>query len=139
MGVVDASVVVAAMSATETHHPEALAWWLGEVQAGRGLHAPAIVVPEATAGAGAVVDDPNSAPDTIARWLAASGVTLWPVSPRLATRAAQLVGAYGLRGCDAVYVALAEQLGEPLVTLDRRQLERGGDAVPTTAPIVPDA
>jgi predicted nucleic acid-binding protein len=40
----------------------------------------------------------------------------------------------GIRGCDAIYVALAEDLGTELVTLDRQQRERGSAIVPTREP-----
>ncbi|MEO8084200.1 MAG: PIN domain-containing protein, partial [Ardenticatenales bacterium] len=66
--------------------------------------------------------------------IAAAHVTLWPVPETLALRAAEIVGTHRIRGCDAVYVALAEQLGEPLVTLDNEQLARGGSLVVTLRP-----
>lgn len=134
MGVVDASLVVAALNEREADHAISLAWWLSAVGAGAALHAPAIVLPEATAGARRILGDHAAAADTVARWLAASGVTLWPVTSSLAGSAAQIVGSHGVRGCDAVYLALAAQLEEPLVTLDRRQLGRGAAVVETTRP-----
>jgi len=39
-----------------------------------------------------------------------------------------------IRGCDAIYIALAEQLNDSLVTLDRQQLERAADIVTTHEP-----
>jgi predicted nucleic acid-binding protein len=51
-------------------------------------------------------------------------IELLPVSLALAERAAMIAADYRIRGCGAIYVTIAEQLGEPLVTLDGQQLER---------------
>jgi len=45
-----------------------------------------------------------------------------------------LAAEHRIRGCDAVYVALARQLDMPLITLDRQQLERGAAVVATRVP-----
>ena len=39
-----------------------------------------------------------------------------------------------LRGADAIYVALAAQIGIPLITWDREQFERGAQRVITRQP-----
>ena len=49
---------------------------------------------------------------------------LHEVSRELALEAARLAGTFKLRGCDAVYVALAKSLGERLLTFDAEQRER---------------
>jgi predicted nucleic acid-binding protein len=61
-------------------------------------------------------------------------IELIPVTLPIAERAARIAGEHRIRGCDAVYVALAEQLSEALVTLDRQQLERGAAVVAVRAP-----
>lgn len=61
-------------------------------------------------------------------------IRLQQVSVVLAERAAQLAADQKIRGCDAVYVALAAQLGQPLVTLDRQQYVRGGKVVQVLEP-----
>jgi len=134
VAVVDASVVVAALHADEAGHAASLAWWEAALRAGDGLFAPAIVLAEAAAGVARFLDAPNLAGGYVGRWLAASRVTIWPVWASLATRAAEIVGTERVRGCDAVYLALAEALGQPLVTLDTEQLERGTTVVPTMRP-----
>jgi predicted nucleic acid-binding protein len=60
-----------------------------------------------------------------------SGVKIVDLSVSLATKAAQIASECRVRGCDAVYLALAEQLSESLVTLDKQQHERGGAVVQT--------
>ena len=46
---------------------------------------------------------------------------LVPVSADLGRLAAALASDHRLRGCDAVYVALARERGARLITLDRQQ------------------
>jgi predicted nucleic acid-binding protein len=52
----------------------------------------------------------------------------------LGERAARVALATGIRGSDAIYVALAEQLNAPLVTWDRQQLERAGQIIDVLTP-----
>jgi predicted nucleic acid-binding protein len=61
-------------------------------------------------------------------------IELVPVSMALAERAAWISSEHRIRGCDAVYVALANQSNETLVTLDRQQLERGAAVVTVHTP-----
>ena len=50
---------------------------------------------------------------------------LYPLNSARGEAAADLAAITGVRGADAVYLALARELEEPLITLDRQQLERG--------------
>lgn len=134
MAVVDASVVVSTLNSDEVSHGPSRDWWEATLRAGQGLHAPAIVLPEATAGVARFLEDPSLAAAYVARLMSTVPVTLWPVSEALAHRAAEIVGSQRIRGCDAVYLALAEGLGEPLVTLDAEQLARGSAVAVTRRP-----
>ncbi|MFQ5433427.1 MAG: hypothetical protein ACE5FD_00980 [Anaerolineae bacterium] len=49
----------------------------------------------------------------------------------MANRAAVIAADYQIRGCDAVYVTLAEALGEALITLDKQQGERAKQVIET--------
>jgi predicted nucleic acid-binding protein len=51
---------------------------------------------------------------------------LHPIGRTLGGKAAQIALDYKLRGSDAIYVALSEQLMAPLVTWDREIIERAG-------------
>ena len=53
----------------------------------------------------------------------------WHVDGIVGSAAASLAAKLALRGADAVYVALACELGEPLVTLDKEQIERAATVV----------
>jgi predicted nucleic acid-binding protein len=46
----------------------------------------------------------------------------------------EIAAAHRVRGCDAIYLALAEQLSDCLVTLAVQQLERGSEVVATRKP-----
>jgi predicted nucleic acid-binding protein len=61
-------------------------------------------------------------------------IELIPVTLAMAEQAALIAAEHRIRGCDAVYVALADQLSDTLVTLDRQQLERGAALVTVRAP-----
>ncbi len=54
----------------------------------------------------------------------------------LAERAATLAAEHQLRGSDAIYFAVAETLGDSLVTLNPRQVQRGNLVVETRRPKV---
>ena len=56
-------------------------------------------------------------------------LVLDPVGNSLAARAAEIAIERRIRGCEAVYVALAEASGLPLLTLDRQQRERSAGLV----------
>lgn len=91
---------------------------------------PALLVPEAAAAvcrgtgdgalAGAFVSLVQRLPNLV--WVGLDAL--------LARQAAE----YSLRGCDAVYAAVARRFGSVLVTLGRGQLERAAVAVETQTP-----
>jgi predicted nucleic acid-binding protein len=61
-------------------------------------------------------------------------IDLYPLTAARSEAAANLAASTGVRGADAVYLALARELEEALITLDRQQLERGKGVVDVTKP-----
>jgi predicted nucleic acid-binding protein len=61
-------------------------------------------------------------------------LVLVPLDETLAHQAIEVAAEHGLRGSDAVYVAVALRFGSMLVTLDREQRERASGAVPSCEP-----
>ena len=59
---------------------------------------------------------------------------LVPLTADRAARAASLATSTAVRGADAVYLELAEERNDVLVTLDRQQLERGARVVTVREP-----
>ena len=59
---------------------------------------------------------------------------IYPVTESQGETAAAIAAQQFLRGADAVYAALARQLGTALVTWDNELLERAAAVVPTLTP-----
>jgi predicted nucleic acid-binding protein len=134
MSVVDASVFVAAVSQNELHHDQAVAW-LDQILAETAtLDVPAIVLSEVAAAISRGQNDDELANRALNLLLETDLIQIFPVTLELAKMAAEIGIKQRIRGCDAVYVALAEQLGTDLVSLDRQQVARGTAVVPTRQP-----
>lgn len=132
--VIDASVYISALRGGEAVHAKSSAWLARAVTSKEPLAAPAIFLAEVGATLARRSGDTNLAQEVITRLEATGVIVLHPVGPDLARRAAALASQHRLRGCDAIYVALAQQLGETLVTLDEEQLARGTAVVTTVRP-----
>jgi len=134
MSVVDASVFVAAVSPDETHHDQAVVWLNWALAETDTLDVPAIVLSEVAAAISRGQDDNDLAKRALNLLLGTDLIQIFPVTQEMAKRAAEIGIEQRIRGCDAVYVALAEQLGTNLVSLDQQQVERGTAVIPTRHP-----
>lgn len=134
MAIMDASVYIALINAHESDHPAAWAWFQHAQAAGESLAAPAILLSEIAAALSRGLGNPALAHQVVRQLLQSQLIELVPVTPVLAEHAAAIAANHQIRGCDAIYLALAEQLGAELVTLDQQQLERGAAVVTTRRP-----
>ncbi len=134
MTVIDASVYVAALRENEPAHNESRAWFQRAVASGEPLAAPMVLLAEVGGALARRARSPQPAREVVEELETGELIALYPIGSDLAGRAAVLAAEHFLRGCDAIYVALAEQLGEPLVTLDEEQLARGAAVVTTIRP-----
>ncbi len=134
MPVLDASVCVAFFRQDEPGHQTARAWLTAAADHEESLVAPVILLAEVASALGRAM--PESQPVTAVIELLRSRtlVQLFAVDEKLAARAAIIAATHRIRGSDAIYVALADQLAIPLVTFDRQQLERGGLVVTAHTP-----
>lgn len=134
MSVIDASVYVSLLKPDEPDHAACLQWFRSIVEDQIEVSAPTIILSEVAAAISRGVGDPQLAVRAAAGLANSEIIRLKTVSLELGLRAAEIAAAHKVRGCDALYLALAEAAGEPLVTLDRQQLERGGAVVEVTRP-----
>ncbi len=124
MAVVDASVLISALISTDPHHQASKAWFDNVVHGGKHFSAPTIMLGEVAAAFSRGHGQPTLAIQIVQMLTAASYANLVPVSLPLAKRSAEIAAQHKIRGCDAVYVALAEALNEELISLDKQQRER---------------
>ncbi|HFQ93736.1 MAG TPA: PIN domain-containing protein [Anaerolineae bacterium] len=134
MAVVDASVILAAVRTDDPHHEASKAWLDAIIAAESYFSAPVLLLGEVAAPLSRGYRQPERGKRMARRLQTASFVKLVPVTLSLASRAAVIAADYRIRGCDAVYVALAEALGEELITLDRQQRERALDIISARQP-----
>lgn len=134
MAVIDASVYMALINSDERDHASSWAWFQQAIADRESVVAPVILLAEVAAAVSRGVGDPVLAHRVVQQLEGSEVIELIPVTLTLAEQAATMAADYRIRGCDAVYVALADQLGEPLVTLDRQQLERGAATVAAREP-----
>jgi predicted nucleic acid-binding protein len=124
MAIVDASVLVALFHTDEPHHDACRSWFLRETSAHNELSTPVIALAEVAAAISRGKDNPLRSQQIVSLIRQTNVITLLPVSQSLALQAASIAAVYQIRGCDAVYVALAQKLSQPLVTLDNQQRDR---------------
>ena len=134
MAVIDASVYIALIHAHEKDHTTSWAWFEQAKAAREPIVAPVILLAEVTAALSRGIGDAVLAQRVVGQ-LAHSGlIELVPVTLAMAERAAAIAAEHRIRGRDAIYVALADQLSDCLVTLDRQQLERSAAIVSAREP-----
>src|SRR5947207_1642999 len=106
---VDASVFVNAFNPHEEGHAESLRLLAMIQESGDPIIAPTLLVPEIASAVARATDDTTGA----RRYASATGglphLTLVPLTPAMATHAAELAAFHRLRGADALYVAVARR------------------------------
>jgi predicted nucleic acid-binding protein len=134
MAIIDASVYVASINQQEEFHERSITWLRGAIAAKTPLVAPAIFLAEVAAAIGRGQDDVALARRAVALLRSSRLIHLHPVSIALAESAGRIAAERQVRGCDAVYIALAQQLNQPLVTLDRQQARRSSSMIQVIEP-----
>lgn len=132
--VVDASVWVSRLVQTDTNHPTSRAWMERYIAAGELIVDPTLVLAEV---AGAISRRSGTASlgrQALSDLLRLRRLLLLRLDADLAALAAQVASDLKLHGSDAVYVAVAQRLGIPLVTWDREQRKRTASAIVTHTP-----
>ena len=134
MTVVDASVLIAVFLVQDRHHQASRAWFDQHLAAGATLAAPMLLLTEVAGAISRRTGDPTLGRSAVAWITQLPEMQLFAVDDQLWQRATELAAALGLRGADAVYVALADHLQRPLVTWDGEQRVRGSQRVVAREP-----
>lgn len=134
MAIIDASIYVALINASEAGHAASWRWYLQAVRSGERIFAPAIILGEVAAALSRGMNDKELAQRAARRLERSRAIELVAVTVPLGRAAALLAAEHRIRGCDAMYVALAQERADYLITLDQQQLERGSTAVETHQP-----
>lgn len=132
--VVDASVWVSRLVPQDVHHLASRRWLEQVIADGRLLVAPILLLGEVAGAISRRTGEPEHAHRAVESLLRIPGLRLVSVDPQLGRAAARLAADLRLRGSDAVYVAVAHQLGLPLVTWDLEQRERARPVIVTHTP-----
>jgi predicted nucleic acid-binding protein len=134
MPVIDASVYISLINAGEEQHASSWAWYEIVQARQEPLVAPVILLAEIAAALNSGVGDSALAQRVVDQLKRSEMIELVPVTSALAEQAAAIAADHRIRGCDAIYVAVASRLGDSLVTLDRQQLERAAAVVTVRQP-----
>lgn len=132
--VVDASVWVSRFVPADVHHARSRQWIEDHLSHGRRVLAPTLLLVEVAGAIGRRVVDPAIARRAVDSVRALPGLAWIGLPGDVRDHAAELAITLRLRGADAVYVAIADRLGVPLVTWDVEQLSRASARVVTLAP-----
>ena len=136
MATIDSSVLISLFTSRDRSHAQTVAWFREAVADGEPLRAPVTALAEVSAAIAAGTGAKQLARDVETHVRHSPLFELLPIALPLADRAATLAAEHQLRGSDAIYFAVAETLGDTLVTLNPRQLQRGSAVVETQRPRV---
>lgn len=133
----DASVWISALVEEDVFHKPSRTWLAAWIGGGGRIIDPVLLLSEI---GGAITRRSGSVlkgREAIAVVRRAAAVALVPIDDELGLDAARLAADLGLRGADAVYVAVARRRRVPLLTWDREQLARAARVVAAQEPAIP--
>ncbi len=134
MATLDSSVLISLFNAHDRQHAQTAAWFREAVADGEPLRAPVTAIAEVSSAISVGTGDKQLARDVETHIRHSPLFEFLPIAMPLAERAATIAAEHQVRGTDAIYFAVAETLGDRLVTLNPRQLQRGSAVVQTVRP-----
>ena len=126
--VLDASVWVARLVPQDEFHEAVKKWMKDQRKAGTQFVSPSLMLAE-VAGAVSRRTTKSLGRKAFQDLQSLPGLRITEMDSTLMQEAAVLAAELGLRGADSVYVAVAKQLGVPLLTLDEDQKQRANSRV----------
>ncbi len=135
MIVVDTSVWVSAQLAEDVNFQESSAWYQMWGVRSLPMHFPTLLIPEFSAVLARRGVVPAEVANAVGNIVGRQTIALHELDVTSSLLAARVSSLPGLKGADAVFVALAAWLDLPLVTWDRQQRERGALFCRTMTPV----
>jgi predicted nucleic acid-binding protein len=132
--IVDASVWVAYFHEADPAHARSFTWVENAIAAGETLVAPSLLLAEVAGALRRISGRPETAAEIVEHLLTVERLDLVELDRPRALRAAEVAATTALRGAAAVYLALAVERGDVLISVDRRQRERGSQAAKVRVP-----
>lgn len=134
MIVLDASVWASVVLENDANHQSSFAWARQQMKGGQSFAVPNIFLIEIGSAVARRLGNIDYARRTVAKVRRDTAFRIMPLDDQLASLAVYRAIQLRLRAADAIYVALAEQLGVPLVTLDAEQARRSASLVTVITP-----
>ena len=119
--VIDASVLLSSLRLSEPDHVESLRLLKQIERSGWQIYVPTILMAEIAAGITRNMGKARRAQQVLAMIASQTHIDIVDVDERLGGLAATIAAQQLIRGCDAIYVALAQMRNATLITLDLEQ------------------
>jgi predicted nucleic acid-binding protein len=132
--VLDASVWISSLLPGDRNHASARNWLGRHLPSGGRLVAPHLFVTEVAGAVARLTQDANVARNVVQDLYSFPFMQFIPMDTSLVGEATDTAIQFSLKGADSYYVAVAKQLGIPLVTFDREQLTRPASIIMTIKP-----
>jgi len=134
--VLDASVWVSVLRPQDVNHNVSDRWLAEWTGAGNRIAVPSLFLAEVSGAVSRRAGVSGLGRQVIEDILADSSIELVAIDQALAETAARQAADLLVRGADAVYVALAEKLGVPLVTWDQELVARAANVITVRIPSI---
>src|SRR6266536_3201263 len=124
MSVVYSSVWISYLVWEDEHHNETVAWMDSISASSQSLEGPSLLLVEVAGAVARRTGRTEAALRLVARLRSTSALRLHPFNEGQLSTHIELAARLRLRAADVVYIALARELGVPLITWDRQQRDR---------------
>lgn len=134
MIVTDASIWVSHLVAQDAHHAASRRWLTRIVGEGIIVAAPALLLAEVAGAIARRTADSDLGHRALEHVVSTPNLRLVPSDPVLGMAAGRLAADQRVRGADALYIAVAQQLNVPLISWDQEQIDRAAIIIQAFSP-----
>jgi predicted nucleic acid-binding protein len=131
---IDASVFINAEIVGEEFHEYSAKLMQNIRDRGITIIVPEIILPEISSAIARGTDNPEKALEFVKELRQIPNIVFVPIDREISDHASKLAAECRLRGCDAIYVAVASLFRAKLISLDKQQMERSLKCIKTATP-----